>query len=311
MTKARGIYRLQLAVALLGAAATLLVLDVAAHAITLRPADSASLWTACRSFVLPHVSITAVVVLALGSFAFAVLALAGRSAARQLGASRRFFAGLIALRAAPVGPARTMLFSDDRPQAFCAGLVRPRVYLSDATLELLGADELQAVLAHEAHHARYGDPLRIFIARMLCDALFFLPVLRRLSVRYAALAELAADAAAVRHSRNDPRALASALLAFDGASSTAVVGIAPERVDHLLGEHPRWELPVALLAWALVVLTAIVVVALRTADATARMTVDLPLLASELCMVVMAVAPLALGAAALLASRRLLSRRRA
>lgn len=310
MTDARRIYRLQLAVGLLGTAAVLFVAGVVADSVTLRSPGNESLLSACRSFVLPRVSVTAVVVLALGSFAFAVLGLAVQSAARQVRASRRFLAGLHELRPAPVGPAGTMLFTDPGPQAFCAGLLRPRIYLSDATLELLDPGELEAVLAHEAHHARYRDPLRILFARVLRDALFFLPVLRRLSERYAALAELAADAAALRRSDNNPRPLASAPLVFHQAASPAVVGIVPERVDHLLGKRTCWELPLALLAWALVVVVAIVIVALRTAQATRQMTVNLPLVASELCMVAMAVAPLAAGAGALLASRRLLGRAR-
>ncbi len=204
-----------------------------------------------------------------------------------------------------------MLFACSHPQAFCAGLLRPRIYLSDATIALLSAEELAAVLAHEAHHARYRDPLRIFFARTLSDALFFLPVLRRLAERYAALAELAADAAAVRQNHSDPAPLASALLAFDRAADPAVVGIAPERVDHLLGERPRWQLPLALLAWAVVVVGALVIIALRTAEATVHSTIDLPLLASELCMVMMAAVPLIMGAGALLGSRRLLGHLRA
>lgn len=311
MTDARGIYRLQLVLGLLGTGAVVLVGGVAMSAVTLRSTGRQSLLEACRSFVLPHVTFSGVAVLALGSLAFAVLGLAACSAYRQLRASHRFLDRLTGLRPAPVGPEGTLLFCETRPQAFCAGLLRPRIYLSDATLQLLSADELEAVIAHERHHERYRDPLRIFVARTLCDALFFLPVLRRLSDSYAALAELAADSAAVRTCRDDPRPLASALLAFDGAASPAVVGIAPERVDQLLGHRTRYELPVALLAWAIVVVAAIVVVGLRTADATAQMTVDLPLLASQLCMITMAVVPLILGAGALLGSGRLLHRLRA
>lgn len=310
MTKARGVLLLQIAIGVLGAGAMLLVVGVVARSVTLSSPGSASLLAACRSFVLPHVTVWALVLLALGSCAFAVLGLAGRSVFLQCRAFRRFVGGLADLRPATLGPPTTLLFSDPRPQAFCAGLWRPRIYVSDTTVELLDADELDAILAHEAHHARYRDPLRIFFARVLSDSLFFLPVLRRLTERYAALAELAADAAAVRGSRNDTRPLASALLVFEGAAHPAVVGIAPERVDHLLGERPSWELPLALLAWSLVVVVAIVVVAFRTAEATAQMTVSLPLLASELCMVTMAAVPLVIGAGAVLASRQLLSRDR-
>ena len=228
---------------------------------------------------------------------------------RQLRATRRLFKTLQLLGPAPTGDAT--LFAGDGPQAFCSGLIRPRIYVSTGALEALEPEELDAVLAHEAHHARYRDPLRIFFARVLSDSLFFLPVLRRLADRYAALAELAADAAAVGRHRGDTRPLAAALLAFDERASTAVVGIAPERVDHLLGERPRWELPLALLAWATVVVLALVVVALRIEQATAHAAVSLPLVAAQLCMVAMAAAPLAVGGGALLASRRLLGRLRA
>jgi Zn-dependent protease with chaperone function len=309
VTDARRIYRLQIAVGLLGAAATLLALVVALSVVSLRVPSGAALARACGAFVLPQVTVASAVVLALGSLAFAVLLLAARSALRQLRDSRRALAGLRVVGPAPVGPPRTLLFAGAAPQAFCTGLLRPRLYLSNATLAVLNDAELDAVLAHEQHHLRHRDPLRIFFARMLGDALFFLPVLRRLSDRYAAMAELAADAAAVRRT-NDPAPLASALVAFEDSVGPAVVGIAPERVDQLLGARPRWELPVALLAWAAVVVLALVAVAVRAEQATAHATVSLPLVAAQLCMLTMAVAPVMLGAAALLGSRRVLTRRR-
>ncbi len=37
-------------------------------------------------------------------------------------------------------------------------------------------EELRAVLAHEQEHRRMRDPLRLAIGRILCEALFFLPV---------------------------------------------------------------------------------------------------------------------------------------
>jgi hypothetical protein len=308
VSKARGVFGLHLAVGLAGIAVTALALFVALTAVTFDAPSSTALLEACRSFALPELTVGSVVALGLGSVAFAVLALAARSAVRQLHATRRFVSTLELVGPAPTGDAT--LFAGDRPQAFCSGLIRPRIYLSTGALRALQPEELDAVFAHEAHHARYRDPLRIFFARVLSDSLFFLPVLRRLADRYAALAELAADAAAVRRHRGDTRPLAAALLAFDERASTAVVGIAPERVDHLLGKRPRWELPLALLAWAAVVVLALVVVALRTEQATAHAAVSLPLVAAQLCMVAMAAAPLAFGAGALLASRRLLSRLR-
>jgi Zn-dependent protease with chaperone function len=134
-----------------------------------------------------------------------------------------------------------------RPLAFCAGLLRPRVYVSTGALQCLGDDELAAVVAHEAHHAARRDPLRILIARAIGDA-YSLGALPR---REQALAELAADAAVVRTRGAAP--LASALLAFDAA------GIAPERVDRLVGEGPREEIPRTLVAGAGAVIAALLV----------------------------------------------------
>ena len=302
MSKARAILGLHTALAVAGVATTALALFAAAAAVTVSPPPAEVLLQACRSFVLPQLTIASALALALGSVAFAVLGLGARSALRQLGASRRFMRGLRLCGPVPGRPA--LLFCDPRALAFCAGLLRPRVYVSTGALVALADDELEAVLAHEAHHARYRDPLRIFFARVLSDCLFFLPVLARLSHRYAALAELAADAAAVRHQRGDARPLAAALLAFDERASSTVVAIAPERVDHLLGERTSWQLPVALLAWAIVAMLAISVVALRTAPASDHAMVSLPLVAAQLCMVLMAALPLAAGGAALLGALR-------
>ncbi len=302
MTKARGIFALQLAVGVAGAAVTGLALFVALAAVTADTPSSHALLAACRSFVLPRLSFGSVAALALGSIAFAVLVLAARSARCQVQARRRFFAGLHVLGDWPGGGAT--LFVGECPQAFCAGLWRPRIYVSTGAVARLARDELAAVLAHEAHHARYRDPLRIFCARVLSDSLFFLPVLRRLFDRYAALAELAADAAAVDAQRGDTRPLAAALLAFGECGDSSVVGIAPERVDNLLGERPRWDLPLVLLACAGVVVGALVVVAVRTEQATAHAPVSLPLIAAQMCMLVMVVVPLVLGSAGLLSARR-------
>ena len=54
--------------------------------------------------------------------------------------------------------------------AFCAGLVRPAIYVSEGTLRA-GEGELRAVLAHEDEHRARLDPLRRLLARMVGDAL--------------------------------------------------------------------------------------------------------------------------------------------
>jgi Zn-dependent protease with chaperone function len=299
--QARVALALQAALAALAAGTLGLALVAAASTMSLRASSAEALALACARFALPDVSLESVLALSLGSLAMAVFFLTARSLARQAVATRRF---ITELQVTGAGPHSSLVFAADSPQAFCAGLLRPRVYVSDAALATLDRAELTAVIAHEAHHRRVLDPLRVAIARAISDGLFFLPVTRRLTDRYRALAELAADSAAVRATGAEP--LASALLRFERADP-AVVGIAPERVDHLLGARPAWELSLALVAWSVAVLTAIGALALRLADAAAS-PLDLPLVAAQSCMLLMAILPLMLGASAILGARSLARR---
>lgn len=304
MAKARGILFLQLLVGTAGASAVAVALAAAISGVSVRPPPLDELLAACQAVLLPEVSALGVLTLLLGVLAFSVLGLGGASARRQFRASRRFLGALRFVERRPIDGTVVTLVESRELLAFCAGLLRPQIYLSTGSLARLRADELQAVLAHERHHARQRDPLRLFATRVLADALFFLPAARRLGERYAALAELAADRAAVR-TAGDAAPLASALLSFE-AANPAVVGIAPERVDHLMGARPAWELPIALLVWSFVPLVAVVAVALRV-KASASTELNLPLVVAQSCMLAMAVVPLALGA--FLAVRARLARR--
>ena len=75
------------------------------------------------------------------ALALAVVVLSVRSFIRQLVATRRFLA---AIRVTRAGPRGSLVFRADVPQAFCAGLLHPRVYLADATLGVLQPEELDA-----------------------------------------------------------------------------------------------------------------------------------------------------------------------
>jgi Zn-dependent protease with chaperone function len=308
MASALRLYRLQLALGAVGLIATILALVVALTRVSFQLPSLTAIGEACRQVGLTDLSATSILVLLLGSLSLAVIALAARSAVRQLRSRRRFLDGLRVVGAADAGGCPTLIIDDPLPRAFCTGLLGPRIYVSRGALDLLDDEELSAVVAHEAHHARRRDPLRIFIARALADALFFLPVLRRLTERYSALAELAADEAAVRR-RGTRKPLAAALLAFDRSPHAAVVGIAPERIDQLLGERPRWELPLALLAGAAVTIAGLLALALRTAESAGHASLEMPLLLAQACMVGMTVLPVLVGTAALLASKRALERR--
>jgi Zn-dependent protease with chaperone function len=142
-------------------------------------------------------------VVALALFDLVALTRAGLSLSRGAAAHRRFVARLPRRGVRDVTGRSVTVIAGARPLAFCAGLVRPRIYLSEGALGRLGTGELAAVVAHEAHHAARRDPLRILCARAVGSAF---------GRREQELAELAADHAGARGS--GAPALASALLAF-------------------------------------------------------------------------------------------------
>ena len=300
VTSTRGIYGLHLGLGLLGAGTSALGLAIVLDALSLQVPSGESLARACRILVLPRPSVGSVLLLAMAGIGSTVLLLAVRSAVRQVVATRRLLAALEPVWPARCRPPGAIVFSGATPRAFCAGLLRPRIYLSSAALVVLRRQELDAILAHEEHHVRRQDPFRLFVARIFADALFFLPILRRLAERYAALAEIAADDAAVRRS-GDPATLASALLAFEGHPGPGAVGIAPERVDHLLGDRIGWRFPVTLLSLAILTVAGLLVLAFGAATAGP---ISLPLVTAQACMSFMIIFPV-LVCALLLRSRRM------
>jgi hypothetical protein len=170
------------------------------------------------------------------------------------------------------------------------------VYVSRRTIELLADAELDAVLAHERHHRRVRDPLRIACGWILSEALFFLPVLRPLCDRYADVAELNADRAAVHASAGRKAPLASALLVFDENGPPGASGISPERADSLLGQPPSWRLPAWPLAASVGALSALGLVVWRSSEtAAAHATFNLPILSSRPCVLVMSILAFAGG----------------
>jgi bla regulator protein blaR1 len=251
--------------------------------------------------------------LAIAALTAASLALGVRSVWRQVRASRNYLAALpVETEIARVEGADCRIIDAPEPQAFCAGFLRPRIYLSRGALQTLEGAELQAVLAHETHHLRRRDPLRMLAARVLADALVFIPILRQMSERYAALCELAADEAAVKALR-DRGPLASALLKFtySGPGPTAVVTLAPERVDMLMGDPAadRWRLPRPPVEWSLLALAALGIFVLLLWQGVLSASLQLPVLLAAACMASMIGAPIALALATLIVAKRTLRTR--
>jgi Zn-dependent protease with chaperone function len=242
----------------------------------------------------PAANTGAIIVTLLAGLGLLMAGAAAWALAREFLADRRFKRAIAARSPLPLQGA--LIINDERPQAFCAGLLRPRVYFSTGVLELLDPPALSAVLAHERHHARRHDPLRLACGRVLAAGLFFIPSLRRLIERQHALAELSADEAAVLTTGGDRSALASAMLSFSQASGADAVGIDPERVDYLLGEPIQWRLPVVLCLGTAVALSLLIALAVLAAHAAAgSATLAPPFLSSQPCVAVLAMFPAAAG----------------
>jgi Zn-dependent protease with chaperone function len=242
----------------------------------------------------PVANTGAIVVTVLACLGLLMAAAAAMRIGRELLADRRLRRALAASSPLPLHGA--WMISDEHPQAFCAGLMRPRVYFSSGALELLDAPALASVLAHERHHVRHHDPLRLACGRVLAAALFFIPPHRRLVERQQALAEISADESAVLTAGGDRSALASAMLSFSQASGADANGIDPERVDHLLGEWTQWRFPIVLcllIAGTLSLLVALAALAAHAAAGSA--TLAPPFLSSQPCVAVLAMIPAAAG----------------
>jgi beta-lactamase regulating signal transducer with metallopeptidase domain len=243
----------------------------------------------------PAANIDAVVIVLLAALGAVVTARALTGALREVQASRRFERLLAQSKPRPLHGA--LLIVSPQPRAFCAGLLRPRVYVSTGAVAILDQEALSAVLAHERHHARRRDPLRLAIGRVLARALFFLPGLADLLQRQQALAELSADESAINAEPANRSALARAMLSFtDIPASSNPAGVDPARVDYLLGDPPSWRFPgLVCLAAASVLLLLVAIAVLVGRVASGSATLALPFLSHQPCIVVLAAIPATLG----------------
>jgi Zn-dependent protease with chaperone function len=88
---------------------------------------------------------------------------------------------------------------------------RPHICLAKELTERLDNDEVQAILAHEVAHLLRGDWLRLLIAQLCRDLMFYNPIAHLAYARFLQATEEAADDAATASSR-ERLALASCLM---------------------------------------------------------------------------------------------------
>lgn len=299
-----GLFGVELALAGCGLLAVAVAISSSVRSVALRPARGRQVEVLHQRFTYPYANAAAVVVLLLALLGLAVVARGLRAVLREFLGQRRFLRDVA--RRNPRLRGEAFIVDGAQPEAFCAGLLRPRVYISRGAVDALDAPQLQAVLAHESHHCRRRDPLRHATLRVLARALFFLPVLQTLSDRSLALAELGADDAAVKAAGGRPTALAGAMVTFhDSTHPVGSVGIAPGRIDRLMGREVVWRAPILVVGCAVVTALLLGGLAWRVGrSALIETTLSPPFFSRQPCIVVLALLPGTLAFAAVRLLRR-------
>ena len=260
-------------------------------------------WRVSAQAVSHHVSILgqrlsypaansgALIVLALALLGGIVIAIALSAIADELRAARRLARRLAAMH--PVEDDGVFVIDDERMASFCAGLWRPRVYITSGAWARLDAPARAAVLAHEHHHARRRDPLRLAASRVIARSLFFLPAVQELGRGQQMLAEMSADESAVTVGAGDRSALARAMLSFsDARDASGWSGVDPARVDYLLGEPPGWRFPAVMCSAGVGLLALVVTLSILVGrEAAGSATLDPPFLSAQPCIVMLALIP--------------------
>lgn len=136
-------------------------------------------------------------------------------------------------------PHDAYLLPSAKPVAYCVPGRRARIVLSRGTLDLLNAEQVQAVLAHERAHARGRHDLLLLPFIALALAFPWVPVVRTARAAVPVLLEMLADDQARR--THDHVVLVQAIVQMAAPASQSL-GVTPaladsavlQRVDRLL-----------------------------------------------------------------------------
>lgn len=90
-----------------------------------------------------------------------------------------------------------VVFSDQKPIAFCFGFFNAKIYLSTTLIEIVTPGELHTILLHERHHLKKRDNLLLLWVDILESILPFIPILKDLAQNLRIQLEIEADRAAI------------------------------------------------------------------------------------------------------------------
>lgn len=147
--------------------------------------------------------------------------------------SRREHAAVVAATGRPGHEPGVAILDYSAPAAYCLPGGRHQIVISAGALVALTSEQLRAVLAHERAHLRCRHHLILGLATALGRAFPHVPLLTQAEPQLAALAEMAADDAAVRRHGRDDLAAALVVLARAGARPAALAASGPESLARL------------------------------------------------------------------------------
>lgn len=257
----------------------------------------ASLLEACCGTVLARLSIGWLLFAAVGFAAIFVLTRTARSLWRLRSAARRIEALRGVSEPARVEGVACRVYEDPRPMAFCAGLLRPEIFVSRGAVERMSRESLAVVMAHEEYHRLKRDPLRRAIAGTLADGFFFLPILRQVGQKYLDLAEVAADRAAAGAVEGGARDVAGALVEYSRSrSGPSEDPVTTDRLDHLAGERGAWTPNRSNLVATLVILACLLSAPIVSIELLTSVPVGIEALGLHICLLLLTMTPMALAA---------------
>jgi Zn-dependent protease with chaperone function len=149
----------------------------------------------------------------------------------------------------------TEFLADHRAVAYCLPGIHPRIVLSEGTRELLGREELWAVIHHERGHANEHHGLVMFPMLGLRKALGCMPFARHAQTSMALLLEMAADDFSSRRIGRYPLAAALVEMSSAGWAPSCGLGLTGSgvvsRVSRLTSGRPPTSKRAASLAFGL------------------------------------------------------------
>ncbi|MBV8894947.1 MAG: hypothetical protein JO051_00430 [Acidobacteriaceae bacterium] len=161
--------------------------------------------------------------------------------------SSQFVEALLSLgRPSSIARNPVWILPEPAPRVAVAGVLRPRVLLSESAIDMFSPEELNLVLLHEKAHQRSRDNLMRLLLLILPDVLPFVRLNRALEAQCKRLVEWAADDFAAAGDRQNSISLARALVCFARHQNRAACCILAtslveddsdlaRRVDRLLG----------------------------------------------------------------------------